>query len=194
MQKTIRTFIAVPIPDAVAVFLRQVQAQLQSLGRNIRWVATQNIHLTLKFLGEIDPIRIPAVAAQLDSAAGSIPPFAIKARGVGVFPNLRNARVVWVGLAGDIDRLIAIQATLESGLESIGFSREARGFHAHLTIGRTLRRIDARTLDAALEPLSDATSDAFPVDRLTLFKSMLKPAGAEYTSLYTAHLSIPQSR
>lgn len=190
MQKTFRAFVAVPIPDAVAVFLQQVQARLHFPGRNIRWVATENIHLTLKFLGDIDPSRVPAVAAQMDAAAGMTPSFSLKAGGVGVFPNLRHARVLWVGLTGDLQRLKAIQATLESALESLGFGRESRDFHAHLTIGRTRQRIDAKKIGASLEPLKDAASDSFRVDRLVLFKSVLKPAGAEYTLLHTSHLAI----
>lgn len=189
MQKTIRTFIAVPIPNAVAVFLQQVQSQLQLAAMDIRWVATQNIHLTLKFLGDIDPSRVPAVAAKLDSAAAAIAPFEIKASGVGVFPNLRHARVLWVGLAGEIDLLTALQTILESGLDSVGFKGEPRDFRAHLTIGRTRRRMDAQTLGAALESLRAAGSDSFRVDRLTLFQSKLKSAGAEHIPLHTSLLS-----
>ena len=187
MQKTLRAFVAVPLPDAVAVFLQQVQARLQSSGMNIRWAASKNIHLTLKFLGDMDPSRIPAVADQMDAAAGPISSFSLKAGGVGVFPNLRNTRVLWVGLDGDLDRLRTIQATLSSGLESVGFNRESRKFRAHLTIGRTRQRIDSETIRASLEPLKDVASDSFRVDRLTLFKSSLKPTGAVYTRLYTTH-------
>ncbi len=187
MQKTLRAFVAAPIPDAVAVFLQQIQARLQSPKMKIRWVATTNIHLTLKFLGDIDPSRVAAVTAQMDAAAGSIPSFSLVAKGVGVFPNLRNARVLWVGLAGDCDRLRTIQASLESGLKSVGFSKAPRNFRAHLTIGRTRQRIDAQTISASLEPLKDVASDSFRVDRLTLFKSILKPAGAEYTLLHSSH-------
>lgn len=188
VYQSLRAFIAVPLPDTLALFLRQVQARLRSPGMNIRWVATRNIHLTLKFLGEIDASQIDAVAAQMDAAAGSVPAFSLQARGVGIFPNLRHARVLWVGLAGDRDRLSAIQASLESGLESVGFSRESRDFRAHLTIGRTRQRIGRQTIGAALEPLKDIASDPFRVDRLTLFKSVLKPAGAEYTPLHISHL------
>ncbi|MBC2710611.1 MAG: RNA 2',3'-cyclic phosphodiesterase [Desulfosarcina sp.] len=190
MQKTLRAFVAVPIPDAVAVFLQQIQVRLQSPGMNVRWVATKNIHLTLKFLGDIDPSRVPAVAAQMDTAAGSVPSFSLEAMGVGVFPNLRNARVLWVGLGGDLDRLRAIQTTLESDLESVGFRKETRRFHPHLTIGRTRQRVDAETIGASLEPLKDVASDSFRVDRLMLFNSILKPAGAEHTLLHTSRLAI----
>ena len=187
MQKTLRAFVAVPIPDAVAAFLQQIQVRLHAPEMKIRWVAPTNIHLTLKFFGDIDPSRVDAVAAQMDLAAGSIPAFSLVARGVGVFPNLRNARVLWVGLAGDLDRLGAIHASLESGLKSVGFSKSPRNFRAHLTIGRTRERIDAQTIRASLEPLKDVASDSFRVDRLALFRSILKPAGAEYTLLHSSH-------
>ncbi len=190
MPKTLRAFVAVPIPDAVAVFLIQIQARLQLPRREIRWVAATNIHLTLKFLGDIDPSRVPAIAAQMDAAAGMTAAFSLTAKGVGVFPNLRRARVIWVGLAGDIDRLKAVQVTLESGLESVGFKRESRGFGAHLTIGRIRRRIDAQLIDESLESLKAVASDFFRVDRLMLFNSILKPNGPEYTLLHTSHLAV----
>ncbi|WP_319409617.1 RNA 2',3'-cyclic phosphodiesterase [uncultured Desulfosarcina sp.] len=190
MQQTLRAFVAVMVPDAVAVFIRQVQAQLQLPGMNIRWVAAKNIHLTLKFLGDMDPSRVPEVAAQMDAAAGTIRPFSLAAKGVGVFPNLRRARVLWVGLTGDLDRLKAIQATLESGLESVGFRREPRDFGAHLTIGRIRERTDAKMIGASMDQLKDTASDGFHVDRLVLFKSILKPNGPEYSLLHTSHLAI----
>jgi RNA 2',3'-cyclic 3'-phosphodiesterase len=189
-QRPLRAFVAVPISDAVAVFLRQLQAQIQLPAANIRWVTAENIHLTLKFLGDIDPSRVPEVAARMDAAAGIFRPFSIVAKGVGVFPNLRHARVIWVGLEGCIDRLKAIQAALESGLESIGFKREAREFSGHLTIGRIRRRTGARMIGASLDSAKAAVSDSFRVDRLMLFKSILKPNGPEYTLLHTSHLAV----
>ncbi len=190
MKSTLRAFVAVPIPDSVTVFIRQVQARLQSSGMNIRWVAANKIHLTLKFLGQIDPSRVPGVATTMDAVAGSIPPFLLGAGGPGMFPNHRRARVLWVGLDGNIERLMAIQAALESGLGPVGFREETRPFHPHLTIGRSRRRLDAETLGASLESMKDVASDSFRVERLVLYKSMLSPAGAEYARLHTSYLTI----
>lgn len=187
-QNTLRAFVAVPIPDAVTHFLAQIQARLRSSQINIRWVKNNNIHLTLKFLGDIDPSRIPLIAAQMNAAASLFPSFSLKAKGVGVFPNRRRARVLWVGLTGDCDRLRAIQANLETGLESIGFAREPRDFYAHLTIGRPRQHIDGQAIGAVLESMKTTTSDPFRVDRLKLYESMLKPAGAVYSVLHTARL------
>jgi 2'-5' RNA ligase len=190
LPQTLRAFVAVPIPEAVALFLMQIQARLQLPGRNIRWVAAKNIHLTLKFLGDVEPSRVPAIAAQMDAAAEMTAAFSLTAKGVGVFPDLRRARILWVGLAGDLDRLKAVQATLESSLDSVGFKKEAHVFGAHLTIGRIRRRIDAQLIGESVEPLKAVASDFFRVDRLMLFKSILKPNGPEYTLLHTSHLAV----
>jgi 2'-5' RNA ligase len=192
MPTRLRAFVAVPIPGAVAVFLRQIQSRIQLPVTDIRWVAQKNIHLTLKFLGDIDPSRVPAVSAQMDAAAATVPPFSLVAKGMGVFPNLRRARVLWVGLAGDLEPLKALQAALESALETVGFNRETRDFGAHLTIGRIRRRIDAQCIRASLDPLKDATSDRFRVDRLMLVRSVLKPNGPQYSVLHTSNLAISQ--
>ncbi len=188
MQETLRAFIAVPIPDAVTEFLQQVQSRLKSQRMNIRWVAPGNIHLTLKFLGDIHPLRVTEITARMDAAALTMRPFSLNACGAGVFPNHRRARVWWVGLDGEIDRLRKLQANLEASLAAVGFDKEDRVFRAHLTIGRTRRRIHAETVGAALAPLQDIASDLFRVDRIMLYQSILKPAGAEYCRLHTAHL------
>lgn len=189
MGHTLRTFIALPIPDGVAAFLKRMQERLRSPVTNIRWVPVANIHLTLKFLGDIDPSRVPAINARLDAVARSIPCFTLTAEGVGVFPNLRQARVFWVGFSGVNKPLEALQQKLESGLETLGFKREPRAFRAHLTIGRSRQRTDSKVLSALLEPLKTEVSDSFGVDQIRLYQSVLTPSGAEYSLLHTAHLA-----
>ena len=189
MANTIRTFVALPVPDAVSEFLIQIQDRLRSSRTNIRWVPVTNIHLTLKFLGDIDLSRLPATRAQMDAVARSIAPFTLTAKGAGVFPNLRQARVLWVGLTGDIDQLGLLQNTLESEFVSLGFKRDRRPFRAHLTIGRTRQRPDPKVLGALLEPLKDASSEPFRIDQIRLYQSVLKPSGAEYKLLHAAPLA-----
>jgi len=188
MTGTIRAFIAIPIPDAVAGFLQRIQAQLQSPQVKVRWVPVGNIHLTLKFLGDIAASQITAIGAQMDAVAASKPFFRLEARGVGAFPGLRKARVLWVGLTGDVDRLLSLQADLETGLESIGYAKDSRGFQAHLTIGRVGRPGAVQTIGEALASLQDTASEPFQVDRLALYQSVLKPAGAQYSLLHTSYL------
>lgn len=184
----LRLFVAVPMPHAVAVYLEQIQRRFQARKLNLRWVKTRNIHLTLKFLGDTAPARVPGIAAAMDAAAASVETFRLRAEGVGVFPHLRNARVVWVGLTGEVDRLNTLRETLESVLESIGVGRDVRGYRAHLTIGRIRRRVDARLLGAELERHGESECESFRVDRLGLFESVLKPAGAEYALLHASPL------
>lgn len=189
MNKTLRAFIAIPIPEAVTVFLRQVQHRLEAQPMNIRWVAAKNIHLTLKFLGDIDGSQLPAITSQMDAATATTAPFSLTANGVGVFPNPRRARVWWVGVAGDTDRLRMLQSNLETRLTTAGLGKSSRNFKAHLTIGRTRQRIDANTVGTSLGTLQDAASGSFRVDQLVLFQSILKPAGAKYTRLHISHLA-----
>lgn len=188
MAKTQRTFIAVSIPEQVARFIQNVQNRLRSSLPEIRWVAVKNIHLTLKFLGEIDPGQNEGIVAQMEEAALCAPPFSLSVKGVGVFPNHRQARVLWVGLAGDMDRLASIHAGLEKGLESVGFPRDRRSFSPHLTIGRSRRQIHPESIEKALRTMGEDDHETFMVERIGLYKSVLKPTGAEYTLLHASKL------
>ena len=189
MPETLRAFIAVPMPDAVTAFLKGVQTRLRANRLNIRWVPAQNVHLTLKFLGDIDSSMVPEIASRMDAVACTMQPFSLTPGGVGVFPNLRQARVVWVGLTGHIDRLHQLHKAIETGLAEAGFDRDKRAYRAHLTIGRIRQRMPAQDIIAMLAPMKDAVSDPFKVDRLTLYRSILKPAGADYHRLHTSVLT-----
>lgn len=189
MANTLRTFVALPVPQAVTGFLEQIQERLRPSVANVRWVPVENVHLTLKFLGDIDPAMVPAIVTQVDAAARTIHPFTLVAKGVGGFPNRRQARVVWVGLAGDLEALESLHHNLESGLATLGFKRDHRAFRAHLTLGRMRRPAASKTLGDLLEPLTAEASAPFGVDQLRLYRSVLKPTGAEYTLLHAAHLA-----
>lgn len=189
MPQKLRCFVAIAIPDVPIRHLRRIQEQLLPVLGEMRWVAAEKIHLTLAFLGNIDSSRVPDVAGRMDAAAAPMRPFGLRLNGVGVFPNRRHARVLWVGLNGALDRLTALQASLACGLDALGFSLVAGQFRAHLTIGRTRRRIDPRKMGAVLDSLQDVASEDFQVDRLMLVQSLLKPGGAEYRLLHTAYLT-----
>lgn len=188
MAETIRAFIAIPLPDAVRERIAGLQRELRRSALNIRWVPPGNIHLTLKFLGAIDARQIDAVAERMAAVAGMQAPFSLALSGVGVFPDIRRARVLWVGAAGDAERLLAVQAALETALETLGMAREKRRFRAHLTIGRPRQPVDGRRLAQVLGGLDTVQSLPFRVSQLRLYKSDLNPGGAVYTCLHTAHL------
>jgi len=183
---TLRTFIAIPVPAPVTALIDRVQSRLKRMEMNVRWVPSGNAHLTLKFLGAIDATRVAGIAEKLDPVAATIRPFSLQAAGVGVFPTVRQARVFWIGLQGDIEPLMRLQRRIDESLALIGFKTDHRPFRAHLTIGRPRRRLSAETVQAALAPLRSVTSDAFPVDRVVLYRSTLNPTGATYTRLHAA--------
>jgi len=192
MKKKLRLFIAVPIPDAVTRFLKSTRTALDRAGLNVRWVPVENIHLTLKFLGDIDAASVDPVAERMDAAAGASAPFELIAGGVGGFPNLRNFRVLWVGVDGDTRRLETLQRDVESEIETLGIKRERRRFHPHLTLARTRQRLDGEPFDLLDASRTQHVSEAFRVDRICLFASVLKPGGAEYSRLHTSYLENSQ--
>ena len=178
----IRAFIAVEIPsevlDRIAATIEILRARL----RGIHWVTSDNVHLTLKFLGDIDQSQIEPIGAALADALGPFPRCIISAKGLGVFPSLRQPRVLWVGLAGN--SLNSLAATVQSALTPFGFAPEVRPFRPHLTIGRVrpTKRID-RSLGLELERWTNHDFGASAVDKVILFRSELRPTGAIYTRL-----------
>ncbi len=185
-----RTFIAIEINPELKDRLVHERERLrrQLAGARIRWVQPQGMHLTLKFLGEIEAGRVEAIAAQMELLAGRYAPFAIRLQSLGAFPNLRRPRVLWVGVQAP-PVLAALRADLERCLEGLGFVRERRPFHPHITLGRVRDsggdRVDwaAALAIGAQEPLGEQR-----VEALALFRSELRPTGAVYTCLSAAPL------
>ena len=183
MSDTIRSFIAFKLPEKTIASIRDVQENLKSYGFNIRWVQPQNIHLTLKFLGATSSIhtdKIKDAMVQSASDAGSI---WLEAKGVGLFPDIRRPRVLWVGIAGQTDPLYSLQKRLEEALSIIGFAKEKRLYRGHLTVGRVKGKIVTKKLQDAMDLFKDFRSQPFTLSELSLFKSDLKSTGAEYTEL-----------
>jgi len=188
MSETIRAFIAIELPEKIIDDIGKVQKSLQSYGFKVRWVRPQNIHLTLKFLGNIQKAEAGKVERALFESAEGIAPLTITVKGVGTFPSIKRPRVIWVGVAGQLDELRKFQKTLDDKLAATGFPKEKRTFKGHLTLGRVKDRIDPRRLLNALEEFSQFESAPFVVDRVVLFKSALKPTGAVYSKLVETSL------
>jgi 2'-5' RNA ligase len=146
-------------------------------------VRTQNIHLTLKFLGDINPGDLDDIDGAMADAAAGFAPLTLKIGGIGFFPGIKRPRVVWVGLGGEIANLLDLQRNLEDRLATVGFVREKRSFKAHLTLGRIRQAADPATIRRILKEYIDLGDHQFIADRITLFKSDLKPCGAEYSPL-----------
>ena len=183
LPKKIRAFIAIDVPEPVLRAIAEAQDTLRGSGLKIRWVRKEGIHLTLKFLGDIDSDDVEKIRAGMGRATKAFSPVTMRADGLGVFPDLRRPRVVWVGLSGDIEALRALQRDLESQLNGLGFPKEKRPFKGHLTLGRVKGRLDRMKLREALEALGDFRTESFSAQSLVLFQSELRPDGAVYSRL-----------
>lgn len=146
----------------------------------VSWANPEQIHLTIKFLGDIESDKIESVARQLEKAAEGIQPFTLSAAGVGGFPNERTPRVIWVGINGS-GELAALQSRIDEGLAAIGFEKETRPFKPHLTLCRVRSVYDGRIIGEAVKDLEYDINMDFGADSFILFRSVLKPGGAEHT-------------
>ncbi len=183
MGKTIRTFIAFEMPATFLRLAEGLQDRLRNRGVRLRWVRPQNIHLTLKFLGDILPEQMDDVVSAMNRASGTESSIALTAQGMGVFPGIKKPRVLWIGMGGQTDRLAQTVATLENCLEGAGFPPERRPFRAHLTLGRMKHALDSRQLLQAIEHEGCFEPEPFQATEMVLFKSDLRPQGAIYTPL-----------
>jgi 2'-5' RNA ligase len=186
MSPTIRSFIALELPPSVISLLGKVQEDLKSMRLRAKWVRPENIHLTLKFLGNINPGDIDKIGRAMMDAVDDFTAINLVARGVGVFPGIRRARVIWVGLGGQIQLLFAMQRLLEDSLAALGFEKEKRPFQGHLTLGRFRQTVNPSTLRQIMQEYSNLSSEEFTARRIILFKSDLKPTGAVYSQLQQA--------
>ena len=182
----IRAFIAVEIAPETITRIGAVIDRLKPRNAAIRWVGAGNVHLTLKFLGNIDNSQIEPIGAALFDALHPFPRLTINAKGLGVFPSMKRPRVLWVGLVGR--ELVSLQAKVELALTPLGFAPEEKKFTPHLTIGRWRHGEPAdRTLEKELGQelgrWSDYEFGATSVHEVILFQSDLKPAGAIYRRL-----------
>ena len=187
MSQTVRAFVAVELPphvgDTLSGLVRFLDAERV---RGLRTVAPDAVHLTLKYLGDVQESQTAAIEAALLDAAAGRPALVLKLDQAGVFPQRGAPRVLWVGLAGDTDGLAALQTRVEEALEALGFPREGRPFHPHLTIGRMRERTTAADRVHARQALLSAPFEpgqTLPVDALSLMQSILRPAGARYRRL-----------
>jgi len=187
MQQTIRTFIAFELPPAVISLLREVQQGLKRLKLRARWVRPENIHLTLKFLGDINTDAVDRIGTEMADAVSEFAPISLAVKGVGVFPGIRRPRVIWVGIGGDTQALFALQGRLEEKLIPLGFPGEKRAFKAHLTLGRLKSAAEPEKIRQMINEFADLSSEDFILKQLILYKSDLEPSGAVYSQLKQAN-------
>lgn len=188
----VRAFIAVELPeDLRQAISRSTETLRKALpGPLVRWVAPQNIHLTLKFLGDVSPANLERLAEALGTEAAARETFTLSVGGLGAFPTPRRARLIWIGVEAPA-ALAALARGVEAAAARLGYAEEGRPFSPHLTLGRLDRSAGAADLarvHAALEAAAVGNLGAAPVEAVHIFKSDLRPGGSVYTRLYTLPL------
>ena len=171
------------MPETVRSALADEIAGLRGVGRHVVWVAPENLHLTLKFLGKVERERLAVVAAGLADVAASALPFELTIRGLGSFPTAARPRVIWAGIDTGRDQAAALAEGIDAALAPIGFAAEARPFAAHVTLGRVREPRRHPTLTGTVAASVGRGFGNFRVDSLALMRSDLSPRGARYTPL-----------
>lgn len=185
-----RCFIAIEIPDEVKSTLTMLQEELKKCGADVRWIAPDNIHLTLKFIGSVEEKEISKVMEIMEHICKRYSPFNLELKGMGIFPNTKFPRVLWIGVE-DNTTLKGLWEDIEKNMAKIGFERENRGFTAHLTLGRFRTSEGKANLFPKgkvnlLEIVKLHKGNSFgiiEVRSVSLMRSELRPEGARYTKL-----------
>ena len=188
----IRSFLAFELTPEIKQIVSRVLAVAVKSTPDVRWARAASIHLTVVFLGHVRDVDLTAIEAAARRVCLNYRPFDVSLQGMGCFPSERNARVIWLGLQGDTDRMARFRDALQRELEPIGIRPEKRPFRPHLTLGRIRTGRGGggrRELSALLSTYHDLISAGWPVAELVLFKSDLRPSGAVYTKLKAWPLS-----
>lgn len=186
-----RAFAAIEVPDSLKEALGALRDRFRRSGAHASWVRDDNMHLTLRFLGELSQAEVEAFSEQFRAACGACAPMRLRIRGAGAFPNTRRPSVLWAGvevLAGD---LRAVQTRAETAARTIGLSAEPKPFHPHITIARIRDARQAAPLIEALEAARDFEAGEFTAASVSLFSSELKPGGPVYRRVREFELPCP---
>jgi 2'-5' RNA ligase len=180
----VRTFVAIDLSPAVR---RQAQTLIHELAARttaVKWVSAEQLHVTVKFLGDVDDTELYQVCQAVDRAVAELEPFEVICRGIGAFPHFHRPRTLWIGLEDPGHHIAQVQQRVEAEFAALGFPREVRPFHAHVTIGRVdLRHRRLSRLTDGLDQYADRQWGSFPVKQCTVYTSELTPSGPIYTPI-----------
>ena len=195
----VRGFVAIALPQMLVERLLQVQQQLQSSagGDAVRWTKPAQLHVTLKFVGNVAVDTLNDLESAMRCACKDQAPFRLALQTAGCFPNSRNPRVIWVGISGELECLQKLQSRIDRETQAFGDHKEERAFQPHLTIGRVKAgAIQAKQAGRAIEQTSFGRVGAWTVSEIELMQSRLSTLGGQYTSLATIALSshLPEAR
>lgn len=183
-----RLFIAIELSDDIKKGLSRIQSHLKYSGADVKWVETDNIHLTLKFLGEADEDKLAYITSALDAIGKAVSPFNIVVKEIGAFPKIEYPRVIWVSLDKGAEESKRLAKMIDERLSEIGFQKEERPFSPHITIGRVRSPKNKAALKEkilSLDPnMMNLSSQS--ISSVILFRSTLTPRGSIYTKIHEA--------
>lgn len=184
-----RLFIALPLPDYIEQKLGDISGLLKEQGGKVRWVPPENIHMTVRFLGETEDGRVPKLVRMLDEIVPQFDSTVVVIDRLGGFPNIRKPRVIWAGLAesDNVERLSKMTRQIELAVRKLRFEPEKKGFKPHLTLGRVKDPKSVQTLASFIESYRFDPIQVH-LDRVVLFRSTLTPKGAVYERLHEVKL------
>jgi 2'-5' RNA ligase len=183
----IRSFIAIELPEEAKEGLAKLKKELErDEHKFVKWVNPRGIHLTLKFLGNIPSRQVAEITKAIEGAVQGISPFHLEIGGLGAFPSLRQARVLWVGIGGEVEKLSRLQQNIDSALAALRFAKEERSFAPHLTLARIRQGaspLERRSFGELVGSTIFEDKYHVTVESISLMRSQLTPAGAIYTCL-----------
>jgi 2'-5' RNA ligase len=183
-EKGIRAFLAIELPAEILREIALIQGHLKKdVQGMIRWVRPEGIHLTLKFFGDISEADIATISRVMANQVNGLKPFSLDVRTVGVFPDMKRPRVIWLGIGGDVAPLIQFQQSLDHALHLHGYAKEERPFKPHLTLARIKEHKGFCGLEKITKKEGHDTAGCFAASELVLFRSRLTPQGANYMKL-----------
>ncbi len=192
MRRRVRTFVAIELPAEVRSRACQlIESLRRSTDTNVRWVGPEQLHWTLKFLGDVDMLEIPDVCRRLGRAVAPLAPFDVSACGVGAFPDIHHPRTIWLGIRDGLEPMLELHAAVEETLADLGFRQEQRRFRPHITLGRVRGGAEegSRELAERLQAHADFEAGISTVFEITVFSSELTPKGPIYDPLGHAELT-----
>ena len=194
-SEKVRSFIAIELPEDIKGSLARLRSELEGAEHTfVKWVDAEGIHLTLKFLGNIPLKQVPEITEAIEEARQGIPCFHLGLSDLGFFPNLKQPRVFWIGIGGELDKLLRLQQNIDNALIPFGFAKEEHTFVPHLTLARIKQagapaeRKKLAELAMSLKLTDEHQQMSFVVASISLMRSQLTPQGAIYTHLSTIEL------
>jgi len=196
-MSTTRTFVAVHLSPELVSRLTALEDHFRGLpgGNAVRWVPPESMHLTLKFLGEVEDSRLPRIFQTVSAVCARSVPFRLTVAGAGCFPDWLRPRIIWAGITEGGLELVTLAAELDAVLAALGFPRERRPFSAHITLGRMDRRASQSELAVFGRSIADQSVGelgSLVADHVNVVKSDLRPQGPLYTDLFVCPLA-PES-